>query len=74
MSEAEAYGEPARSMIRLGIERLTDYQDMAYARDYLARLKPIAAADTRRRDDSWPRPRASSRSAWPTRTPSASPS
>ncbi len=46
MSEAEAYGEPARSMIRLGIERLADYQDIAYARDYLARLKPVAAADS----------------------------
>jgi indolepyruvate ferredoxin oxidoreductase beta subunit len=45
MSEADAYGEPARSMIRLGIERLADYQDIAYAREYLARLKPVAAAD-----------------------------
>jgi indolepyruvate ferredoxin oxidoreductase beta subunit len=29
-------------VIRLGIERLTDYQDAAYARDYLRRLAPIA--------------------------------
>src|SRR6202008_3048857 len=28
--------------VRLGIERLADYQDVAYARDYLDRLKPIA--------------------------------
>jgi indolepyruvate ferredoxin oxidoreductase beta subunit len=46
MAEADAYPEPARSFIRAGIERLADYQDIAYARDYLARLKPVAAADT----------------------------
>jgi indolepyruvate ferredoxin oxidoreductase beta subunit len=45
MREADAYAEPARSMIHLGIERLADYQDIAYARDYLARLQPVAAAD-----------------------------
>ena len=30
-----------------GIERLADYQDVAYARDYLDRLKPIAEIDKR---------------------------
>ena len=32
---------------RLGIERLADYQDVAYAREYLDRLKPIAEIDKR---------------------------
>ncbi|MBN8936928.1 MAG: indolepyruvate oxidoreductase subunit beta family protein [Rhizobiales bacterium] len=45
MAEADAYAEPARGIIRVGIERLVDYQDIAYARDYLARLKPIAETD-----------------------------
>jgi len=45
MAEADVYAEPARGLIRAGIERLADYQDVAYARDYLARLKPIAEAD-----------------------------
>ena len=31
--------------VRLGVERLADYQDIAYARDYLDRLKPIAEID-----------------------------
>jgi indolepyruvate ferredoxin oxidoreductase, beta subunit len=43
MREADAYAEPARAMIRAGIERLADYQDVAYAGDYLERLAPIAA-------------------------------
>ena len=33
--------------VRAGIERLADYQDVAYARDYLDRLKPIAEIDKR---------------------------
>jgi indolepyruvate ferredoxin oxidoreductase, beta subunit len=45
MAEADAYAEPARSMIRAGIERTADYQDAAYAREYLDRLKPVAEAD-----------------------------
>jgi indolepyruvate ferredoxin oxidoreductase beta subunit len=45
LGEANAYPEPARSMIRAGIERLADYQDAGYAREYLARLKSIAALD-----------------------------
>jgi indolepyruvate ferredoxin oxidoreductase beta subunit len=47
MAEADAHGEPARTFLRAGIERLADYQDLAYARDYLDRLKPIAEADKR---------------------------
>ena len=71
-----AIAEPARTFVYAGIERLADYQDIDYAREYLARLKPIAELDKRHggSGDCWPRPRASLRSAWPTRTPSASPS
>jgi indolepyruvate ferredoxin oxidoreductase beta subunit len=47
LAEADVYPEPARVMIRAGIERLGDYQDMDYAREYLARLKPIAEAERR---------------------------
>ena len=52
MAEADAYAEPARTFMRAGIERLADYQDVAYARDYLDRLKPIAEADQRHGDGS----------------------
>mgnify|MGYP003335502104 CR=1 FL=1 len=45
LAEADAYAEPARTYIRAGIERVADYQNLAYARDYLDRLKPIAEAD-----------------------------
>jgi indolepyruvate ferredoxin oxidoreductase beta subunit len=45
MAEADAYPEPARIYIRAGIERTADYQDAAYAREYLDRLKPIAEAE-----------------------------
>jgi indolepyruvate ferredoxin oxidoreductase beta subunit len=31
--------------VGLGVERLADYQDVPYAREYLDRLKPIAEAD-----------------------------
>jgi indolepyruvate ferredoxin oxidoreductase beta subunit len=61
----------SRAIIRAGIERTADYQDLAYARLYLDRLAPIAAADTM--DACSPRPRGSLRSACPTRTRSASP-
>jgi indolepyruvate ferredoxin oxidoreductase, beta subunit len=44
-AEADSYPEPARTYAYAGVERLADYQDIAYARDYLAQLKPIAAAD-----------------------------
>ena len=63
--------------VRAGIERLADYQDVDYARDYLATLKPIAGSTQRHgggSGSSSPRPRASLRSAWPTRIRSASPS
>jgi indolepyruvate ferredoxin oxidoreductase beta subunit len=47
LAEADSFPEPARLYIRAGIERLADYQDADYARDYLARLKPIAEAEKR---------------------------
>jgi len=45
MAEADVHPEPARSFIRAGILRTADYQDAAYARDYLDRLKPVAEAE-----------------------------
>jgi indolepyruvate ferredoxin oxidoreductase beta subunit len=45
MAETNAFTYPAASFMRAGIERLADYQDVAYARQYLDRLKPIAEAD-----------------------------
>jgi indolepyruvate ferredoxin oxidoreductase beta subunit len=47
LAEADAYPEPTRTFVRAGIERLADYQDVAYARMYLDRLKPIADLDKR---------------------------
>ncbi|MCX7315130.1 MAG: indolepyruvate oxidoreductase subunit beta family protein [Alphaproteobacteria bacterium] len=47
MAETGSAAEPARMFMRLGIEKLADYQDAAYARDYLDRLKPIAETDKR---------------------------
>ena len=47
MAAADAHSEPARTFIRAGIERTADYQDAAYARQYLDRLKAIADADRR---------------------------
>src|SRR5882724_10339155 len=47
MTEADAYAEPARTYVRAGIERLADYQDIDYARDYLTKLKPISEIDKR---------------------------
>ena len=47
MAEASAYPEPARTFIRIGIERTADYQDPTYAREYLERLKPVAEAEHR---------------------------
>jgi indolepyruvate ferredoxin oxidoreductase beta subunit len=44
---AAAIPEIAREIVRLGLERLTGYQDEAYARLYLDRLAPICKADTR---------------------------
>jgi indolepyruvate ferredoxin oxidoreductase beta subunit len=47
LAEAGAYAEPTQTFVRAGIERLTDYQDVAYARMYLDRLKPVAEFDKR---------------------------
>src|SRR5262249_33852791 len=47
MTEADAFAEPARTYVRAGIERLADYQDVDYAREYLNKLKPIAEVDKR---------------------------
>jgi indolepyruvate ferredoxin oxidoreductase beta subunit len=47
MAEAGAYSEPARTFIRAGIERTADYQDAAYAHEYLDRLKPVAEVERR---------------------------
>jgi indolepyruvate ferredoxin oxidoreductase beta subunit len=47
MAEGDAYSEPARTYVRAGIERTADYQDIDYAREYLAKLKPIAEIDRR---------------------------
>jgi indolepyruvate ferredoxin oxidoreductase beta subunit len=52
IAEADVYSEPARTLIRAGIERLVDYQDCPYAREYLALLAPIADADRRHGDGS----------------------
>ncbi len=46
LAQAERdFPDEARAMIRSGVERTADYQDLAYARRYLDRLGPIAKAD-----------------------------
>ena len=45
LREAEKSPAGARAIIRAGIERTADYQGLSYARFYLDRLAPIAAAD-----------------------------
>ncbi len=52
LAEASGFTEPALTYVRAGIERLVDYQDAAYAREYLARLKPVAEAERRHGDGS----------------------
>ena len=52
IAEADVFSEPGRTIIRAGIERLVDYQDCPYAREYLAYLAPIADADRRHGDGS----------------------
>jgi len=47
MAEAEAFAEPVRTYVRAGIERMADYQDIDYAREYLAKLKSVAELDKR---------------------------
>jgi indolepyruvate ferredoxin oxidoreductase beta subunit len=51
-SEIDGFPAPARDFIRAGVERLIDYQDLAYARSYLDRLGPIADAEGRHGDGS----------------------
>jgi indolepyruvate ferredoxin oxidoreductase, beta subunit len=41
-SDLEIFPDSAREVIRLGVERTTDYQDASYARLYLDRLRPFA--------------------------------
>jgi indolepyruvate ferredoxin oxidoreductase beta subunit len=45
LRRAEAFVPSARAIIRAGIERTADYQGLDYARLYLDRLAPVAAAD-----------------------------
>jgi indolepyruvate ferredoxin oxidoreductase beta subunit len=42
----------ARTVVLAGIERLTDYQDRAYAREFLARLAPLQEIERQRGDGS----------------------
>jgi indolepyruvate ferredoxin oxidoreductase beta subunit len=51
-AEVAAFAAPARDFVRIGVERLIDYQDMAYARGYLDRLAPIAEAERQHGDGS----------------------
>ncbi len=44
-AEADAFPEAARAFVRIGIERMIDFQDQGYARLYLERLKPVLAAE-----------------------------
>jgi indolepyruvate ferredoxin oxidoreductase beta subunit len=52
MAEADAFDAPARAIVRIGIERLADYQSLDYARLYLERLNPVADADRSHGDGS----------------------
>ena len=47
-----AFAASARPIVRAGLERLADYQDLDYAQDYLLRLKPVADAERRHGDGS----------------------
>ncbi len=42
---ARDFAPAAHAILLAGIERLVDYQDVAYAEDYLNRLEPIRAVD-----------------------------
>src|SRR5262245_23979943 len=42
----------ARSIVVAGVERLADYQDIDYARDFLARLEPFREIERQRADGS----------------------
>jgi indolepyruvate ferredoxin oxidoreductase beta subunit len=53
LAQAEAWlPASGRDIVRTGVERLLDYQDLDYARTYLARLEPIAAVESRLGDGS----------------------
>jgi indolepyruvate ferredoxin oxidoreductase, beta subunit len=43
IEEAARTYPQAADLVRAGVERVADYQDLAYARRYLARLAPVAA-------------------------------
>jgi indolepyruvate ferredoxin oxidoreductase, beta subunit len=47
LAEAGNYDDPAQMYVHAGIERLADYQDIDYAREYLAKLKPFVEVDKR---------------------------
>jgi indolepyruvate ferredoxin oxidoreductase beta subunit len=49
--EIDSFPAAARDVMREGVRRLVRYQDVAYARRYLERLRPIAAADAGARTD-----------------------
>jgi indolepyruvate ferredoxin oxidoreductase, beta subunit len=42
----------AREIVRVGVERMVDYQDLDYARSYLSRLERVAATEKRFGDGS----------------------
>jgi indolepyruvate ferredoxin oxidoreductase, beta subunit len=44
------FPEPAHAIVRTGLERVADYQGIAYARLYLRRLAPVVAIDKRKGD------------------------
>ena len=51
--EASAqFAAAADTIIAAGVERLADYQDAGYARDYLARLAPVREIERQRGDGS----------------------
>lgn len=41
LQQAEAFPTPANEIVRLGVERVADYQDAGYARLFLQRLEPF---------------------------------
>jgi indolepyruvate ferredoxin oxidoreductase beta subunit len=45
LARIEALPAPARDMLRHGIKRLIDYQDIAYAHEYLDRIQTFAGRD-----------------------------
>jgi indolepyruvate ferredoxin oxidoreductase, beta subunit len=49
--ERDFSGE-ARSIVVAGVERLVDYQDIAYAKDFLARLQPFREIEQKHGDGS----------------------